>query len=55
MTEEIKKEELEISYWQDGDYYVHKKGDYCVKYLFKGNLEEINAWISLREKGYEIK
>lgn len=43
----------EITLWQDDEYAVYKEGAY-EEYLFKGTLEEINAWISLKEKGYNF-
>lgn len=46
-------EKYDIRFEMDNEYGIYEKyleGD-C---LFKGNLEQVNAWISLREKGFEI-
>lgn len=47
------KQKYEIKHWQDDQYAVYTMGEYN-DYLFKGTLEEVNAWISLKEKGYDI-
>jgi len=46
-------EKYEIRFWQDSEWAVYEKGSYG-DYVFKGTLEEVNAWLSLREKGFEI-
>lgn len=40
----------------DDEYAVyHKDDNYNYNdYLFKGTLEEVNAWLSLKEKGFDI-
>lgn len=45
--------EYQIRIWQDNIYAVYKIGDWH-NYLFKGTLEEVNAWLSLKEKGFDI-
>lgn len=49
-------EKYAIRMYQDNEYAVYDKdkdlGFY--EYEFKGSLEEVNAWISLREKGFNI-
>lgn len=47
-------DKYEIRFWQDNEYAVYYKGVIEGDYLFKGTLEEVNAWISLKEKGFEI-
>ena len=43
-----------IRLWQDNIYAVYSKEDQYGDYLFKGTLEEVNAWISLKEKGFDF-
>jgi len=43
----------DIRIWQENEYAVYLKDD-PYDYVFKGTLEQINAWISLEEKGFEI-
>ncbi len=43
------KEIYEIRIWQDNIYAIYYKGEY-ERYVYKGTIEEVNAWISLREK-----
>jgi hypothetical protein len=45
---QIKKEE------NNKVYAVYLKDEIEGDYIFKGTLEEINAWLSLREKGFNI-
>lgn len=47
------EKEYEIRLWQDNVYAVYPK-DNPTDYEFKGSLEEVNAWISLKEKGFNI-
>jgi hypothetical protein len=47
------EKEYEIRVWHDDQYAVYKK-DKCSEYVFKGSLSEINAWISLKEKGFDL-
>lgn len=49
-------EKYEISIWMDNIYAVYDKVNdpYHADYVFKGTLEEINAWMSLQEKGFII-
>ncbi len=47
------KEKYDISFYQDKQYAVYKKGEWD-DILFLGTLEEVNAWISLQEKGFDI-
>ena len=45
----------EVSHWQDNEYAVYKKDeDGLQDIVFRGTIEEVNAWISLKEKGYNI-
>lgn len=47
----------EIRHWQDNEYTVYEKDSYGIisnHYAFRGTLEEVNAWISLKEKGYDF-
>lgn len=48
------KEKYEIRIWQDNEYAVYEKNDSYGDYVFKGTLEEVNAWLSLKEKGFEV-
>ena len=43
----------DIRFWQDNQWAVYPKGEYG-DYLFRGNLEEVNAWLSLKEKGFDL-
>jgi len=52
MTEFNIKYDIRI--YMDDIYTVNKKDDYLEDYLFKGTLEEVNAWLSLKEKGFDI-
>lgn len=47
-------EKYEIRFCQDNELAVYLKGDYEGDYVFKGSLEEVNAWLGLKEKGFEI-
>lgn len=49
------KNYYQIRNYQDNIYAVYPEDvtDLC-DYLFKGALPEVNAWISLNEKGYDI-
>lgn len=47
-------DKYDIRFWQDEEYAVYPKDDYEASYVFKGTLEEINAWMSLQEKGFSI-
>jgi len=47
--------EYEVRLWQDDIYAVYNVGDtFSGNYLFKGTLPEVNAWLSLKEKGYNV-
>lgn len=39
---------------EDNEWVVYQKDKFEGDYLFKGTLEEVNAWISLKEKGFNI-
>ena len=44
-----------IKIYQDNICEVYNEEDSeFYDYLFKGTLEEVNAWISLKEKGYDF-
>lgn len=43
----------EIRIWQDNEYAVYDENN-MNEPLFIGSLEEVNAWISLKEKGYNF-
>lgn len=44
-----------IRIWQDNIYAVYRIDDgYYMDYIFKGSLEEVNAWLSLKEKGFDL-
>jgi hypothetical protein len=43
-----------IRFWQDDEYVVYREDNIGGEYLFKGTLEEVNAWVSLKEKGYDF-
>lgn len=45
--------EYDIRIWQDHTYAIYEKGKWH-NYLFKGTIEQVNAWLSLKEKGFEI-
>jgi hypothetical protein len=49
-------EKYEIYHFQDNEYAIYFKGDIerGRLYQYRGNLEEINAWMSLKEKGFDI-
>lgn len=47
-------DKYEIRFWQDNEYAVYEKDTYDGNYLFKGTLEEVNAWLSLKEKGFNL-
>jgi len=46
----------EIVWMMDNQYAVYIRGAYEKghQYIFSGTLVDVNAWISLREKGYEF-
>lgn len=51
------KEKYELLFWQDNEYVVHEimpNGEVKIDYVFKGTLEQINAWLSLKEKGFDL-
>lgn len=43
-----------ISFWQDNEWAVYDRDSNSSEYVFRGTLEEVNAWISLKEKGFEL-
>lgn len=43
----------EIRYWQDNEWAIFLKGEYGNP-LFIGSVEEVNAWLSLKEKGFDF-
>ncbi len=45
-------EKYDIRFWQDAEYAIYKKGEN--QHIFIGTLEEVNAWLSLKEKGFDI-
>ena len=51
-------EKYEIGFWQDNIYAVYLKSDYLkgdrAEAVFRGTIEEVNAWLSLKEKGFDI-
>jgi hypothetical protein len=47
-------DKYEIRFWMDNEWAVYEKGKYDDNYLFKGSLEEVNAWLSLKEKGFDL-
>ena len=47
-------DKYEIRHWQDNEYAVYPKDDWQAKYVFRGTLPEVNAWMSLQEKGFTI-
>jgi len=48
------KEKFEIRHWLDDIYAVYLKDDKSDNYLFKGTLSEIDAWLSLKQKGFDL-
>lgn len=44
----------DIRFWQDNEWAVYRKDEPESDFLFKGTLEEVNAWLSLKEKGFDI-
>lgn len=46
-------EKYDIRIWQDDQYAVYEKDNY-ENYLFRGTIEQVNAWLSLQEKGFNI-
>lgn len=48
------KDEYEIKLWQDDIYAVYPKDTETFAYLFKGTLPEVNAWLDLKAKGFNI-
>jgi hypothetical protein len=44
----------EIRFWQDNEYAVYSKDVEALDYLFRGTLEEVNAWLSLKERGFNL-
>jgi hypothetical protein len=51
-------EKYSIHVWQDNEYAVYP-ADYVYglsddSYLFKGTLQEVNAWLELKEKGFNV-
>lgn len=42
-----------IKLWRDNEYELYNEND-LTEPLFMGTLEYINAWISLKEKGYNF-
>lgn len=48
------KNKYTIEFWQDDEYVVYEVGGDPDRYVFKGTLVEVEAWISLKEKGFEI-
>ena len=49
-------EEYTISYWSDEDVWViYYKGEQLRKsYLYKSTLSDVEAWLNLKEKGFNI-
>lgn len=47
-------DKYEIRFWQDNQYAIYYKDNLEGDYIFRGTLEEVNAWLSLKEKGFEI-
>ena len=48
-------EDYEIRFWQDKEWAIYRKGSsFNSDFLFRGTLEEVNAWLSLREKGFDL-
>ena len=46
-------EKYDIRFWQDNIWAVYQKDEYG-SYLFKGTIEEVNAWLDLQEKGFYL-
>ena len=47
------KEKYDIRFYQDNQYQIYNKDTY-ENALFTGTIEEVNAWLSLQEKGFTI-
>lgn len=47
-------EKYTIEHWADNIYAVYNIDEEDGKYVFKGSLEEVNAWLSLKEKGFNL-
>lgn len=47
-------EKYEIHHLKDNEYVVYEKDDQEGDTLFSGTLEQVNAWISLKEKGFSF-
>lgn len=52
MTELNEKYDVRID--MDDLYTVNNKDDYSNDYLFRGTLTEVNAWLELQKKGFNI-
>ena len=47
------EQKYEIRHWQDTNYAVYLTGEY-EDYLYRGSIEEVSAWITLKEKGFNF-
>lgn len=45
-------EKYDIGIWQDDTWAVYEK--VSRRRVFAGSLEEVHAWIALKEKGFDI-
>ena len=47
-------DKYEIRAWCDNEYAVYEKGSHG-QHLFIGTIEQVNAFISLKEKGFNLR
>ena len=47
------KEQYDVRLWLDNQYGIHKKGEFGIP-IFIGTLQEVNAWLDLKEKGFDL-
>lgn len=48
------KNKYQIRMWQDNIYAIYENDNPYGEYFFKGTIEEVNAWLSLKEKGFNL-
>lgn len=46
-------EKYEIQFKAGNQWAIYKKGD-TLDWVFKGSIEEVRAWMELKEKGFDL-
>ena len=49
------KDLYDVIWWQDNEYAVYNKGESPDgEQLFVGTIEQVNAWLDLKAKGFNL-